>query len=122
MIFLRCSLSECTIINLVRYGLRESSEQEQLNHSKTKWFDYPNFDGMYDEWDDRERNHVAFEDVDLHRDEIGADEFHPRSLYRKAITIYRRKVINLMEEFFEEANLPETLCQKNELRLIQGRC
>lgn len=89
----------------MHYGHRESSETEQLNHSKITWFTNYYLDELYDEWDDRQRNQISFESVELHRDEIGFGDFSMRSLYKKSMYIYRFNVISLMEEYFEAANL-----------------
>lgn len=67
---------------------------------------------MHDEWDIRSRNEIQFESVSLFRDEIECRNFDLTSLYRKAISAYRQNVINLMEEYFEAANLHEILNYK----------
>lgn len=95
----------------MRYGPRESSEKEQLNHSKITWFGYQYFDEMYDEWDDRKRNQITVDSVELHRDEVEITDFSMRCLYRKSIYKYRLNVINLMEEYFEAVNLVGILNQ-----------
>lgn len=78
---------------------RKSAEKEQLEHSKHTWFNKHTAQ-ICDDWDDRKREEISYESVAL-------DEGENENVLAKAIVTYRRNVIDLMEHYFNSANLHE---------------
>lgn len=62
-------------------------------------------DDIQDEWDNRKGDKITFQSVDLHRDENGFGIFCQSSLYNKAIHTYRQNVVDVMEKYFDAANV-----------------
>lgn len=93
-------------INTSTNPSRESTEQEQLTHCEKRWtFFGNNVDEIQDEWDNRKGDKITFQSVDLHRGENGFGIFCQSSLYNKAINTYRKNVVDLMEKYFDAANV-----------------
>lgn len=77
-----------------------------MRHAKRPWFNQHKSD-IYDDWDVRERNEITFESVVIHKDEklVFARFFSDHELYSRAMYVYRRNVVSLMENYFKAANL-----------------
>lgn len=77
-----------------------------MKHAKHPWFG-DNFDHIFDEWDVRKRGEITFGSVEIHKADglVFTTTFSPREVEFKAIYTYRRNVVNLMEDYFNAANL-----------------
>lgn len=85
----------------------------RLKDAKRPWCSQHQSD-IFDEWDVRERPEIEFESVVLHKDEkpVFAANFSDAELHSKAIHAYRQNVVNLMEKYFNAANLTTSQCRK----------